>query len=91
MKTVKYPLVGGGERVVKYDENAPCIMCGEPVVAASMGGTVICPWCDCGCCRHCGVRISVLKEEIDGGRSLKELREHMTWHKEHPVLNYSKD
>ena len=22
--------------------------CGKPVVEASMGGTVVCPWCDCG-------------------------------------------
>ena len=23
-------------------------MCGLPVMAASMGGTAVCPWCDCG-------------------------------------------
>ena len=33
---------------VTYDENAPCRICGEPVVSASMGGTDVCPWCDCG-------------------------------------------
>lgn len=48
MKTVTYPLTDGTTHTVEYDENAPCWMCGEPVVEASMGGTVICPWCDCG-------------------------------------------
>lgn len=91
MKMARYPLEGGGERVVEYDEMAPCIICGEPVTEASMGGTDICPWCDCGNCRYCRMRIFVLKEEIDGGRSLKQLREHMTWHKEHPVLDYNKN
>jgi hypothetical protein len=48
MKTATYQLVGGGERTVEYDANAPCWMCGEPVGEASMGGTVVCPSCDCG-------------------------------------------
>lgn len=51
MKTATYQLLGGGERVVEYDANAPCWMCGEPVVEASTGGTVVCPWCDCGTTR----------------------------------------
>ena len=33
---------------VEYDPGAPCWMCGEAVVSASMSGTVVCPWCDCG-------------------------------------------
>ena len=37
----------GGRRIV-YDPNYPCIYCGLPVGAASMGGTVVCPSCDCG-------------------------------------------
>jgi len=64
-----------------FDEKAPCIMCGEPVIEPSMGGTTLCPWCDCGKCRYCGVKIFAYHEEIDGGRSLKNLREHMDWHK----------
>jgi hypothetical protein len=51
VKTVTYQLIGGGERVIEYDENAPCWMCGEPVIEASMGGTVVCGWCDCGVTR----------------------------------------
>lgn len=85
MKTAKYRETDGTELEVEYDENAPCAICGEPVVEASMGGTDICPWCDCGYCRYCGVRIAVLKKEIDGGGSLRNLREHMAWHREHPV------
>ncbi len=54
MKTAKYALIGGGAVEVEYDENAPCTICGEPVVEASMGGTAVCPWCDCGNCRYCG-------------------------------------
>lgn len=31
--------------------------------------------------------ILVFKKEIDGGRSLRKLREHMQWHKDHPAQN----
>jgi len=80
-KTATYRGSDGQDFTVEYDENAPCIICGEPVMEASMGGTSICPSCDIGQCRYCGVRIMVLKEEIDGGSSLRNLREHMAWHK----------
>lgn len=53
MKTATYRLRDGSDLRVEYDENAPCINCGEPVVEASMGGTALCPWCDCGKCRFC--------------------------------------
>jgi hypothetical protein len=36
------------EVVFEYDENAPCQLCQLPVREASMSGTAICPWCDCG-------------------------------------------
>ena len=81
MKTAKYRTRDGKEISIEYDEKAPCIICGEPVVAASMGGTVVCPWCDTGRCRYCGVRPFLLKEEFDGGKSLRNWREHMAWHK----------
>jgi len=81
MKKVKYTTTNGKEIEIAYDENAPCIICGEPVISASMAGTDICPWCDLGKCRYCGIEIMVLREEIDGGRSKRELREHMKWHK----------
>lgn len=46
IKTADYTPFGGEK--VEYDADAPCWMCGLPVIAASMGGTVVCPWCDCG-------------------------------------------
>lgn len=82
MKTATYTDLDGKEFTVEYDENAPCQICQEPVVEASMGGTSICPWCDCGNCRYCGVPSSLLGEHIDGGRSLRKWREHMTWHRQ---------
>lgn len=39
---------------IEYDENALCVLCGLPVVEASMSGTTICPWCDSGVCRFDG-------------------------------------
>ena len=77
MKVAEYP---NGLKI-KYDENAPCISCEEPVLEASMGGTNLCPSCDLGKCRYCGMTIFVLKEEIDGGKSKRELLDHMKWHK----------
>ena len=48
MKKVKYKTTDGKDLEIEYDENAPCVSCGLPVIEASMGGTVLCPWCDCG-------------------------------------------
>ena len=48
MKIAKYPLTGGGFIEVEYDPDAPCRICGKPVIDASMGGTDVCSWCDCG-------------------------------------------
>ena len=48
MKMVTYRDRDGKPLVVEYDETAPCIVCGLPVGAASMGGTAVCPSCDCG-------------------------------------------
>jgi len=77
MKTATY-----GERTIEYDEQAPCLSCGEPVHNASMGGTVICPSCDLGKCRFCGISVFVMKKEIDGGKSYNEIRQHMKYHRE---------
>ena len=82
MKTAIYHTIDNKELKIEYDENAPCIICGEPVIEASMGGTAICPWCDTGRCRYCGITITVLKKELDGGRSKRELLDHIKWHKE---------
>lgn len=76
MKQVTYNLRGGGMATVEYDENAPCRICGEPVVEASMGGTDVCPWCDCGICRHCGERHCVCvpnrTPNMEGGRDMDD-------------------
>ncbi len=86
MKTVTYQLIGGGEVTIEYDPDAPCRICGEPVGSASVGGIDICPSCDMGECRYCGMGSMLLREELDGGCSLRKWREHMAWHKkEHHV------
>ncbi len=72
-----------GNRVVEYDADAPCIICGEQVIGASIGGTVICGHCDMGKCRYCGINVFALKEEIDGGESKRRILAHMKWHHEH--------
>lgn len=48
MKQATYTLANGKTLVVDYDETAPCSVCGKPVMEASVGGTAVCPWCDCG-------------------------------------------
>ena len=45
----RYP--DGQPFTVEYDTDDPCHFCGLPVMAASMGGTACCPWCDMGTCR----------------------------------------
>jgi hypothetical protein len=47
-KKATYTLTNGKERIVQYNPNMPCRICGKPVIAASMGGTDVCSWCDCG-------------------------------------------
>ena len=44
----RYTLTDGRTLVVSYDPLAPWRICGEPVGEASMGGTDVCPACDCG-------------------------------------------
>jgi len=47
-EVAEYDLIEGGTERVVYDPQAPCRICDEPVEAASMGGTDVCPWCDMG-------------------------------------------
>lgn len=54
MKKATYKLSNGSEKIIEYDETAPCTICGECVEEASISGTTICPWCDMGKCRYCG-------------------------------------
>ena len=88
MKTATYRRMDGKDFTIEYDEAAPCRVCNEPVRAASMGGTDVCPACDCGLCRYgCGAKMFILREELDSGRSLQAWRDHMRWHHEQqPVL-----
>jgi len=51
MKKATYTMLDGSKRTIEYDENAPCILCGKPVIEVSMAGPTICPWCDSGCPR----------------------------------------
>jgi hypothetical protein len=84
MKQVaRYQKIGGGTFEVEYDDESPCLRCGEPVIGASMGGTAICGPCDMGKCRYCGVSIMVLREEVDGGASKRHILSHMKWHQQH--------
>ena len=61
-KTATYQTLDGKDLVVEYDPEAPCVICGQPVIEASVGGTAVCSWCDCGEPRpkpwHDGLRIS---------------------------------
>jgi hypothetical protein len=54
---------------VEYDADAPCQCCGLPVEEASMGGTNVCPACDCGV-RRDGEKYSV-KEMLLLGKKEK--------------------
>jgi len=48
MKKLRYLKRDGNYGEIEYDENAPCISCGKPVINASVGGTSVCPKCDGG-------------------------------------------
>lgn len=74
MKKVKYHLTNGKTKEFEYDEKAPCWICGLPVVSASMGGTVICPWCDCGKNRDGSPKTP--EQEREGKRRFRKFRFH---------------
>jgi len=48
MKKLRIPKKDGTYKEIEYDETAPCIGCGKPVLNASCGGVDICPECDGG-------------------------------------------
>lgn len=52
IRTARYSLTDGGTADIEYDDEAPCLMCGLPVMGASVGGTAVCSWCDCGFTRE---------------------------------------
>jgi len=45
---------------IPYDETAPCSVCGNPVVTASMNGPTVCPSCDIGVWRN-GSKFDIAK------------------------------
>lgn len=63
-----------GGPLVAYDAEAACWCCGEPVTAASIGGTAICPWCDCGMHRD-GAKWTIEDADSAGVRYRKKLAE----------------
>lgn len=73
MKTAVYKTQDGKDLKVEYDEKAPCIVCRLPVEEASMGGTAVCPSCDCGVYRD-GTKMDVI-ELLDKKRLRKKARE----------------
>ena len=75
-----YKLLNGETVTVEYDTEAPCLICQEPVMEASVGGTAICPWCDTGACRYCGEKSRLISERLDGGSSIRRWYEHMRRH-----------
>lgn len=77
MGKAKYQLLDGSVREVEYDPSAPCWACGLPVVAASMGGTVLCPWCDCGDSRD-GHKLS-MEESIVRSANWKKSEKAGKW------------
>ena len=52
MASAEYTGLNGQPILVQYDPAAPCRICKLPVVAASMGGTDVCSWCDIGIHRN---------------------------------------
>ena len=48
IKVARYRQFDGRTLCVEYDTEAPCRICGLPTGGASMGGTNVCSWCDCG-------------------------------------------
>lgn len=78
MKTATYRGRDGKDFAVEYDPQGPCISCGLPVVEASMGGTKLCPWCDCGMYRN-GAHWSI-EDAVDVARrkaKAKAIQEHL--------------
>ena len=68
MKTAIYDTLSSENFVVEYDEEAPCRICGKPVVEASMSGTDVCPWCDCG--KHRDRLFKIETRDSDDGNIL---------------------
>lgn len=68
-KTAMYNMQGGIKKEFEYDTDDPCLSCGQPVIAASVGGTAICPWCDMGV--HRDGRKWTFREMLQFGENTK--------------------
>jgi hypothetical protein len=79
MKTATYTGMDGAPIVVEYDEMAPCVYCGEPVISASTSGTNVCPACDCGKCRYC--LVDLITVSSPWSRARRALLAHIQFHK----------
>jgi len=66
---------------VQYDETAPCLICGNPVINASMGGLDICPSCDCGYWRD-GEKFNLVKDGMYILKMYAHLKPHVPTFKE---------
>ena len=75
MKIATYRNIFNEDIKVEYDEKAPCRVCGLPVIHASMGGTDVCPYCDCGVYRD-GTKI--LYKELTNKDLLKKKAEEIS-------------
>lgn len=59
-----------------FDETAPCCVCGNPILDVSMGGTSICPHCDCGYDRQ-GKRYELSKDAVYLLKAYSHLRPYI--------------
>ncbi len=75
MKKAIFDLLNGKKLSIEYDPNAPCRICGLPVVSASMGGTDVCPWCDCG--KYRDGTSWALEDSLNGDKIRKEAKKHI--------------
>lgn len=81
MALFTYKRSDGSTINIEYDPDAPCNICGEPIRRLSTAGPNICPWCDIGQCRYCGVNMTMISSTRGGGRSLQQWPQHMKYHK----------
>lgn len=62
---------------IEYDERGSCRVCGLSVVSASVGGTDVCPWCDCGKYRDGSSQMFEYSNPNRLKRKAKEIDERM--------------
>lgn len=75
-------LSDGSPFEVEYDTDDPCHFCGLPVIAASMGGTACCPWCDLGTCRFDRSHRVDIDYDLSTGKIKSPRAHYERWHLE---------